>query len=108
MSFDINTLTLGEVSKVEEISGLPMGALTDDSKPKGRLMTAIAFVIKRREIREFTFKDAEQLTIGEVEELIGLDDEDDDDAVLAEIGDGSDPKASPEPLASFDAQPTVS
>tara|TARA_R110000822_G_scaffold123979_1_gene258492 strand:+ start:5908 stop:6153 length:246 start_codon:yes stop_codon:yes gene_type:complete len=78
---DIQKLTLGEVSKVEELSGLPIGALGDDTKPKGKLLIALAYVIKRREDDSYRPHDAEKLTMDEVSELLGFD-----------AGDDTDPK----------------
>jgi len=67
---DIQTLTLGEVSKIEEISGLPLSAMADEDKPKGKQMAAIAFVIMKRKDSTFTMKQAEELTFAEVTELL--------------------------------------
>lgn len=68
---DIQTLTLGEVSKIEEISGLPLSAMADEDKPKGKQMAAIAFILMKREDATFTLKQAEALTFSEVTELLG-------------------------------------
>ena len=68
---DIQTLTLGEVSKIEEISGLPLSAMADEDKPKGKKMAAIAFVIMNRKDSTYTMKQAEELTFAEVTELLG-------------------------------------
>jgi len=67
---DIQTLTLGEVSKIEEISGLPLSAMADEDKPKGKQMAAIAFVIMKRKDSTYTMKQAEELTFAEVTELL--------------------------------------
>jgi hypothetical protein len=68
---DIQTLTLGEVSKIEEISGLPLSAMADEDKPKGKQMAAIAFILMKREDATYTLKQAEALTFAEVTELLG-------------------------------------
>ena len=67
---DIKNLTMGEISKVEELSGLPIGALADDDKPKGKLMAALAFVIKRREDPKFTLEAANNMTMDEINALL--------------------------------------
>lgn len=67
---DIQTLTLGEVSKIEEISGLPLSAMADEDKPKGKQMAAIAFILMKREDATFTLKQAEALTFSEVTALL--------------------------------------
>lgn len=72
---DIKNLTMGEISKVEELSGLPIGALAEDDKPKGKLMAALAFVIKRREDQKFTLEAANNMTMEEITALLlGEDD----------------------------------
>ena len=48
MALNINSLTLGEVAKVEELSGLPFSSIAEDDKPKGLALAALAFVAKRR------------------------------------------------------------
>lgn len=72
---DIKNLTMGEISKVEELSGLPIGALAEDDKPKGKLMAALAFVVKRREDPKFTLEAANNMTMEEITALLlGEDD----------------------------------
>jgi hypothetical protein len=68
---DINNLTLGEVSRIEEISGLPLSAMADEEKPKGKQLAAVAFVIMKREDSTYTMKQAEALTMPEVMALLG-------------------------------------
>lgn len=76
---DFDTLTLGEVAKVEEISRQSIGAIADEDKPKGRAMAALAYVIKRRTVPEFSFDQALNLQLSEAEELLGLNGEDEDE-----------------------------
>jgi hypothetical protein len=68
---DIKKLTLGELAKVEELGGQSISALQDDSKPKMKMLMALAFVIKKRENPELTMKDIESLEMEELENLIG-------------------------------------
>lgn len=70
---DINTLTLGEVAKIEELSGQPLAALSDESAPKGKLMAALAFVIKRRQDPKFTMIQAEDLNMADIQALLADD-----------------------------------
>ncbi|MFC8733570.1 hypothetical protein ACFT5B_14165 [Luteimicrobium sp. NPDC057192] len=77
--FDVKKLTLGEVAKIEELSGQPITAIGEDEAPKGKTMAAVAFVVKRRQIlaaggkvSEFTWNDACSLTFAEASELIGV------------------------------------
>lgn len=70
---DINTLTLGEVAKIEELSGQPLASLSDDQAPKGKLMAALAFVIKRRQDPKFTMVQAEALHMADIQALLADD-----------------------------------
>jgi hypothetical protein len=72
---DISKLTIGEVAAVEMASGQPIAALGDPNAPKGRLMVALAHVIKKRENPQFTVKEAEALTMDEVMDLLSVSDE---------------------------------
>ncbi len=75
---DINKLTLGEVAKIEELSGQPITAIGDDDKPKGLALAALAFVAKRREQLgagekpSFTWNAAQELTFDEANALLGV------------------------------------
>lgn len=69
--FDISNLTLGEISYVEDLAGLPISAIADPEQKKGKALAALAYIIKRRSNPQFTFKDAEGLTMAEVTALIG-------------------------------------
>jgi len=75
---DITKLTIGEVATVEEMAGLPIAALGDPDKPKGKLMVALAYVINKRSNPKYTKFEAEQLTMEEVSSLIGIGDEDEE------------------------------
>ena len=70
---DINKLTIGEIAKVEELSGRAIGELGNEEAPKGKLLVALAYVIKKRQDKDFTMVKAEALTMDEVSELLGLD-----------------------------------
>lgn len=80
--FDINRLTLGEVAKIEELSGMPISEIGNDDKPKGLALAALAFVAKRRQDPKFSWNDAQSLTFDEANEILGLDatDEQEEDA----------------------------
>jgi hypothetical protein len=87
MALNINTLTLGEVAKVEELSGLSFSAIADDQKPKGLALAALAFVAKRRSEPKFTWNEAQQLTMADLSDLISMGDEPTDPARAAIEGD---------------------
>ena len=62
-SIDINDLTIGEIVEIEERTGLPLDALGQADKPKGRMLQALAYIVKRREDPEFTWEQAGELKI---------------------------------------------
>lgn len=93
MALNINSLTLGEVAKVEDLSGLPFSAIAEDDKPKGLALAALAFVAKRREDPKFTWNAAQNLTMADFGALISLgDDEPADDSLAGFTGEAA-PKA---------------
>lgn len=70
MSFSINDLSMGEIAQIEELTGQSISQLGDDSQPKAKFMTALAWMSKRREDPSFTFGQAEALNLAEVSEII--------------------------------------
>ena len=62
-NIDINELTIAEIVEIEERTGLPFDALGDPSKPKGKLLQALAMISKRKEDPEFTWEMAGDLKI---------------------------------------------
>lgn len=68
----ISRLTVGDIAIVEELSGQGMAALGDEQAPKGKLMAALAYVIKRKKDKDFTFANAMDLTMDEVSDVLGL------------------------------------
>jgi hypothetical protein len=73
----INNMTVGDIAIIEELSGQGLSALGDEASPKGKLMAAMCFVVKRKKDKDFTFADALDLTMVEVNTILGLDDEED-------------------------------
>ena len=69
---DVNKLTLGEVAKIEELSGMPITEIGDDDKPKGLALAALAFVAKRRQDPKYSWNDAQSLNFDEANEILGL------------------------------------
>ena len=63
-------LTVGDIAEIEEISKLPFSALGDTQTPKGKLMQAVAFVLKRKDNPAFTFEDAGKLSMDEINHLL--------------------------------------
>jgi len=60
---DINSLTIAEVVEIEDRTGMPLDALGQADKPKGRMLQALAYISKRREDPEFTWEMAGELKI---------------------------------------------
>lgn len=88
MALDIQRLTLGEVAKIEELSGQSITSIGDDIQPKGNALAAMAFVAKRREDKKFSWNDAQSLTFEEANAILGLTEDDSSeeheaDAVMA-------------------------
>lgn len=69
---DINKLTLGEIAAVENLAGVGMGVLGDEEAPKGKLLAALVFVVKKRSNSEFTFEDAMNVDMETAMETLGL------------------------------------
>ena len=63
LDIDINDLTIAEVVEIEELTGLPFDAMGDATKPKGRMLQALAYISKRRTNPDFTWEDAGALKI---------------------------------------------
>jgi hypothetical protein len=70
---DIQNLTLGEIATVERLSGRAFADISDESLPKGELLSALAFVIKKRADQSFTYEQAQQLTMSDIELLLAGD-----------------------------------
>lgn len=74
---DVNGLTVGDIATIEELSGQGIGVMEDAEAPKGRLLAAMAFVIRRKQDKGFSFEDAMNLTMAEITEILGLDEDED-------------------------------
>jgi len=58
LEFNLDDLTIAEICEIEELTGQPFDALNDPTKPKGKMLQAMAFISKRRANPDFTFEDA--------------------------------------------------
>ena len=74
----IDTLTAGEMGIAEQRSGQSITSLEDPSAPKMSLLTALAWVVMKREKSNTTYAEAEKLTLKEIMDLLGLGETDDD------------------------------
>jgi len=69
-NIDISDLTIAEVVEIEDRTGMPLDALGQADKPKGRMLQALAYITKRREDPEFTWEMAGALKINTTSEKI--------------------------------------
>jgi hypothetical protein len=76
LNLDLNDLTIAEISEIEELSNLPFDAMSDPSRPKGRLLQAMAYVSKKRLDPNFTFEMAGALKLNMTSEDASLIDGD--------------------------------
>lgn len=63
---DPNTLTLGELEEIEEISGRPVAAELGRGTPSMRTLIGVVYVMKRRADPTFTLDDARAIQISTV------------------------------------------
>ena len=75
-NIDINSLTIAEVVEIEDRTGMPLDALGQADKPKGRMLQALAYITKRREDKEFTWEMAGELRISTDSEPVDFSDGD--------------------------------
>jgi hypothetical protein len=75
MAIDFDSFTLGEIVELEDLSGVPVSQFADETRPRGRMMAALAYIIRKREDSTFTFTDALNLKANELAEFNGEDDE---------------------------------
>jgi hypothetical protein len=73
MNVDINTLTLGEVAAVEDLSGLAIDQLGEEGVKKGRLYAAIIFVLNKRANPDYKFEDALNLDMAALADMFQTD-----------------------------------
>lgn len=66
---DIDYLTGNEVIAIEDLADVPFDQLGAEGQKKGRLLVAIATVMKRREDPSFTFEQAGDLRIRLTDEV---------------------------------------
>ena len=67
---DVSDLTIAEVVEIEDRTGLPLDALGQSDKPKGRMLQALAYIVKKRENKDFTWEQAGELKISTTSEPV--------------------------------------
>lgn len=74
--FDFTTLTGNEVATIEDLSGLSLDSIGNADSPKAKLLGAIIFIAKRREgEKSVTFNSVMAMTITEMTDYLGLNEE---------------------------------
>lgn len=85
MAIEIDSLTLGEVATIEDLSGTAIGSLGKET-PQGKFLAALYMVAKRRSGEPtFTFNQALNVSVTEANDFLGLDDDDETDEARGEI-----------------------
>lgn len=73
--FDFDSLTLGEVATIEDLSGQSIAAIAQAETPKGKALAALVMVVKRRSGEPaFTWNQANALTLDEANAVLGFGD----------------------------------
>lgn len=66
----MKALTIGEIAKVEELSGLSATEFENDESPRALLLAAMAYVIKHREEPKLKFTDVLDMEMEEVNTIV--------------------------------------
>jgi hypothetical protein len=72
-AFSIEHLTLGEIAQLEELAGQSLSEFSDDSAPKAKFLTALAYLAQRRSDPKYTFSQAEAMTLADLHKVLGDD-----------------------------------
>jgi len=91
-TLDLDRLTLGEVAKIEELSGLPLQRIADEDAPKGKLLAALVFVAERRNGHAIAWPECMGLTTDEAMAKLGMNG-DVEDQGAADVDEDADPEA---------------
>lgn len=62
LAIDIETLTIGELEEIEDITGLAFGNI-DWAHLSARLMRALVYIVARRDNPDFTVEDARNVRL---------------------------------------------
>lgn len=89
---DVSRLTLGEIAKVEDLSGLSISQLGEDTTPAGKFTAALVFVAARRQGQTPTWAECLDMDMETAHRYLG--DDEDDEAAEGEPAplDESDPE----------------
>lgn len=68
---NLDDITLAEVADIEKMAEAPIGWLSEDDKPKGKLLQALNFVMKKRENPNVTMEEAGKTPLSEIMKMLG-------------------------------------
>ncbi len=71
MNIDYQTLTLGEIEQIEDLTGFALDDIVSVKVPKGKLLRALLFVMTKRTNPAFTYEDTAALSLDKALELMG-------------------------------------
>lgn len=66
----MKAMTIGELAKVEELSGLSAAQFEDQESPKALMLAAMAYVIMKREDPKVKFTDVCDMGMEEVNTIV--------------------------------------
>lgn len=72
-AFDFESMTLREVETIENLTGLAIDKLVEDGTPKGKNLTALIFVLGKRNDPAFTIDQAADYTLKDAMAMFGGD-----------------------------------
>lgn len=69
----LQTLQMEQVDFIENISGMSMDEMETPGRPKALFIAAVALVAKRKTVPDFSWSQAQKLTMAEISEIISAD-----------------------------------
>jgi hypothetical protein len=60
---DLNEISVGEIEEIEDLAGMPFDTVFDPKARKGKILRAIATVVRQRTDPSFTFEEAGKLRL---------------------------------------------
>jgi hypothetical protein len=73
-SFDFEGLTLAEIEIIENLTNTSIDEAFGNGSPKGKALSAFAWVVKKRNDPNYKMEDAKNLTLKEALSLVQGDD----------------------------------
>jgi hypothetical protein len=66
---DFDKMTIGELAKVEDLTGLSIGALMRPDAPQAKKIAAIAVIVRKRRGEPLSWADALELTMTDIQAI---------------------------------------